>query len=407
MTGFVRRLAMLGICLLSLLAPAAVLSAFAEGAATMVVFHPMSPDESVDEALRLEVKQWIVEYLNNNHGSLVRIFSQQEIGQTVANMEQDVCQAEFGNECVRKVSKMLDADFSMQGLIGMKDNYFIQLTVEREGELFFTRQISNIPKVELRARVERFVADLCQRLNQSPVLFGTTPQGATVLVDGKPLEGTTPIEQVMRPGSYTVVYQLEGHEPAERKYVLERGRSVEFKETLKAYPTILRIEVVDGTTMNPLSDAKVLVDGKDIGIASPTLYNDEVSPGEHVVKVIRLDYEPYQFTYSASANVPRKEKVALTRHSRASDPPPPPVATPNPDNLSPRTYNGPPQCVQIISDLMASDKRRRALRKARDDALAACATCQETKNREKAYQEEVERYRSIDRQNQMLHCIGR
>ncbi len=59
----------------------------------------------------------------------------------------------------------------------------------------------------------------------------STPQGATVLVDGEPV-GVTPLSLEVSPGEHTVVVRSEGYADQERRVVVEAGDNEPIESTL-------------------------------------------------------------------------------------------------------------------------------------------------------------------------------
>jgi hypothetical protein len=65
------------------------------------------------------------------------------------------------------------------------------------------------------------------RRRPSTLTVSSSPTGATVIVDGKPVEsGKTPVSTTMPPGPHTVTVQLENHAPYTRQVEARYGRAV-------------------------------------------------------------------------------------------------------------------------------------------------------------------------------------
>jgi hypothetical protein len=69
------------------------------------------------------------------------------------------------------------------------------------------------------------------------MIFITTPDGATLTIDGKKQEGVTPLEVELTAGTHTVEATLEGYEATSIELNAEGGSSIEQQITLAALPT--------------------------------------------------------------------------------------------------------------------------------------------------------------------------
>src|SRR5690606_28146542 len=75
-----------------------------------------------------------------------------------------------------------------------------------------------------------------KKLLPAKMIFITTPDGATLTIDGKRQEGVTPLEVELTSGPHTVEATLEGHESSSIELNAEGGTSVEQQITLAAIP---------------------------------------------------------------------------------------------------------------------------------------------------------------------------
>ena len=63
--------------------------------------------------------------------------------------------------------------------------------------------------------------------------FKTDPPGASVLINGVPIEKATPLRWAILPGDYDVVFSMKGFKPMHRKIHVDKGRSTEIREQLE------------------------------------------------------------------------------------------------------------------------------------------------------------------------------
>ena len=72
--------------------------------------------------------------------------------------------------------------------------------------------------------------------NMGRLIIKTEPAGAAVVINGQS-SGETPFEKDLPPGDYAVSLSLSGHEKAERKVTVEKGKTADVTLTLnKVYP---------------------------------------------------------------------------------------------------------------------------------------------------------------------------
>ena len=130
--------------------------------------------------------------------------------------------------------------------------------------------------------------DVSRRLDLSRPSVGgprltiaSTPEGATVLVDGKQV-GLTPWNGEVKLGERAVQVRRDGYVVAERTITMQPNRDMDLSLALEriAGPGQLRVE-----TEPP--DAEVSIDGKTAGVAP---YAGELSSGDHSVEVSSVGY---------------------------------------------------------------------------------------------------------------------
>lgn len=121
----------------------------------------------------------------------------------------------------------------------------------------------------------------------------TEPSGAKVYLgkDGK-LLGKTPYRGKLDAGEYTFYITKRGFESMYQSVVVKKksGRQ-EFSYELKEVQ-YGRVEVVAADNAEPIDDARILIDGEEVGNAPDII--DPVSVGPHQVEVIREGYEIFE-----------------------------------------------------------------------------------------------------------------
>ncbi len=121
------------------------------------------------------------------------------------------------------------------------------------------------------------------------VRVNTTPAGATVLVDGSPIEGTTPLTvPELEPGvAHRIAITLDGYETHSEEVLLQAGDVSEVTATLERTP-LGDNETWLTVTTDP-DDATVTIGGESYESGSP--YEIRLPSGETEVRVEREGYE--------------------------------------------------------------------------------------------------------------------
>lgn len=97
------------------------------------------------------------------------------------------------------------------------------------------------------------------------LMVETTPEGATISVDGQEV-GEAPFETIaMKPGEYALVLALEGYQPLKTKLVIESGQLQ--KREAYALKPVVKEPVVSDT--KPKEDTNVVVEPIDDPLISP------------------------------------------------------------------------------------------------------------------------------------------
>lgn len=135
----------------------------------------------------------------------------------------------------------------------------------------------------------------------------TTPPGATLYVDRKDLgpRGESPRTLALAEGSYRIIAELPGYEPAEARVAgAKAGRTTPVSLVLAPILSPLRI---DGAPPG----ARVFLDG-GVGVPRCTLpCKLDVPPGHHTLRVERDGYRPYESTLDVVAGRASSVEVRL------------------------------------------------------------------------------------------------
>jgi formylglycine-generating enzyme required for sulfatase activity len=136
------------------------------------------------------------------------------------------------------------------------------------------------------------------------VTFRSMPEGATVVVDGQSLDGTTPIEDMeMRPGRHTVEFRLPNHETAIVEAEWQQDETAEVDVDLRP----LWSRVTFSTTPQ---GASVSVDGRRIAGTTP-IENIRILPTRSTVEFHLDGYEPVSMTRAFRAETSERVEVHL------------------------------------------------------------------------------------------------
>lgn len=101
---------------------------------------------------------------------------------------------------------------------------------------FYRDYLRRAPAAEDRAEVQRLVAGLEQRLQSKGVQQVTvisTPEGATVVIDGKPM-GVTPWTSELAPGEHQLELRLPGYQDQQQGFNLSATRALEVTVALES-----------------------------------------------------------------------------------------------------------------------------------------------------------------------------
>jgi hypothetical protein len=108
----------------------------------------------------------------------------------------------------------------------------------------------------------------------------TTPEGATVFVDGEP-QGTTPAQLSLSPGSHKLIVAGEGQKLVKREVQVAPGGRVEIALEPAKLPGDIAGPAGLKVRCRTKGELRVYVDGADSGRSCPNDERINVSPGNH------------------------------------------------------------------------------------------------------------------------------
>lgn len=178
-----------------------------------------------------------------------------------------------------------------------------------EAVKFYQRYVSALPNSPKRPAVQRKIDGLKSQLEgqYQEVNVATSPPGAVVFVDDKAKGalGRAPVSFKLLPGSYVIIAELPGHEPARQR--------IELTEAVPAMVDLVLIpsdEVGTVTFMVSERNADVMVDGRRVG-RSPITEPLRLRAGAHDVLVMKPGFLPYKQKVEVPAGGARRIDVQL------------------------------------------------------------------------------------------------
>lgn len=137
--------------------------------------------------------------------------------------------------------------------------------------------------------------------NMGTLSVTSNPSGARVFLNDKPL-GTTPLEEKMEEGSYTLTFRKDGYEELQKNVLVKRLAATRIPEvTLQMKKSSLTV------TTSP-AGAKVYLDGTPFG-NTPCTFNS-LTPGAHTVRVEKEGFDADERKFTLSPGV--REKFHFT-----------------------------------------------------------------------------------------------
>ncbi len=157
-----------------------------------------------------------------------------------------------------------------------------------EAVTWYQRFVDAVPDAKRGPQVQQRIDELRRTLagRYEEVAVSTAPPGAVIFVDDKAkgAMGTAPVSFKLLPGTYTIIAELDGHEPTRKKITLSEGR-----------PAAVDLRLTPSGSVGELSilvsepGARISVDGKDVG-RSPLDAPLRLRRGPHEVRVEKPGY---------------------------------------------------------------------------------------------------------------------
>jgi hypothetical protein len=158
----------------------------------------------------------------------------------------------------------------------------------RESATWYTRYLEAAPDSPDRDKVQKLLGDL--RLRPTTITVRSIPEGATVIIDGRPA-GPTPFSGPIRGGGHRIAVEKDGQHD-ERDVSVEYGEPADVQFTLRGVSGTLAVQGVP-------AGAQVTVDGMPAGAMPLQLI---VQPGPHSVHVTEYGYTPFDVTVDVRPN---------------------------------------------------------------------------------------------------------
>lgn len=193
--------------------------------------------------------------------------------------------------------------------------YNIGLCYEKAGRTedavkFYQRFVAALPNSPKRPAVQRKIDDLKTELQgrYQEVNVATSPPDAVIFVDDKAKGalGRSPVTFKLLPGSYVIIAELPGHEPARQRIEL-----VESAPAMVDLALIPSDEVGTVTFLISERNADVMVDGRRVG-KSPITEPLRLRAGPHEVLVMKPGYAPWKRQVDVPAGGEKRLDVRLS-----------------------------------------------------------------------------------------------
>ncbi len=187
---------------------------------------------------------------------------------------------------------------------GCVDNYTIYLARYRR-----EHDGADPPEV---ASINRSI-EKCKETAQPPISITTTPEGAQVAIDSPDkILGSTPINQKIQPGTYTIFIRKDGYNPVETKIVVRPKQEGAFHFDLRQEEKKGQVRVVVN-----VKEATIYIDGKNYGL-SPYLETPNLEVGRHQIVVKKDLYTSINATF----DIVKGQTTELQYDMYLSEPPP-------------------------------------------------------------------------------------
>ena len=190
----------------------------------------------------------------------------------------------------------------------------IALSYERAGEVelavqFYERFVQAVPNSPQRPAVQRQIATLKTSLKDLyvDVSVSSSPPGAIIFVNDKSdgAMGKAPLTFKLLPGSYVVIAELEGYEPAKQRIQVADG-----------IPAVADISLISSGEVGTVTffvserNADVMVDGRRIG-RSPIAEKVKLTAEPHDILVVKPGFVAWKKKYPVKPGVEQRVDVRL------------------------------------------------------------------------------------------------
>ncbi len=200
--------------------------------------------------------------------------------------------------------------------------YNIGLCYEKSGNVqsaivFYERFVQAAPESAKRPAVSRKVAELKTQIGDKyvEVSVETMPPDAVIFVDDKSkgAMGTSPLTFKLLPGSYTIIAEKSGHEPAKQSVRLDAGRPGRVAMRLVSTDRVGAVQLFISET-----GAQISVDGRPVGRA-PLPEALRLPAGQHELTVMKPGFAPYKTLIQVAAGEEKRVTVDLSGESGGGD----------------------------------------------------------------------------------------
>lgn len=182
---------------------------------------------------------------------------------------------------------------------------------------FYQRFVEAVPNSPKRPAIQRHIVELQEQIADlfQEVSVTSDPTGAMVYVDekSKGAMGATPLTFKLLPGTYTIIGEFQGYEPARRKLELKKGGDASVDLTL-----VDSRQVGTVTVMITERDADVLVDNKKVG-KSPLPEPLRLKRGPHEIQVTKNGFASFKQSVEVEAGKSVTVKAELSSGAEGAD----------------------------------------------------------------------------------------
>lgn len=185
------------------------------------------------------------------------------------------------------------------------------------GIAFYQRFVDAVPNSPKRPAVQRHISELQALIADQfqEVSVTSDPTGAMVYVDDKSkgAMGATPLNFKLLPGTYTLIAESNGYEPARKKLDLQKGADTQIDIDL--VPTA---QIGQVTLMITERDADILIDNRKIG-KSPLQEPLRLKQGKHDLLVTKSGFGNFSQAVEVAAGKAQTVKVELVSGAEGTE----------------------------------------------------------------------------------------